>query len=56
MLRPGKVHSADGWEEFLEPIVKRYREMDKKLYLSVSVSDKSLLNDGLKSPLHCSGE
>jgi len=22
----------------------------------VSVSDKSLLNDGLKSPLHCSGE
>src|SRR5450756_1481016 len=33
VLRPGNVHSADGWEEFLEPIVKRYREMDKKLYL-----------------------
>lgn len=32
-LRPGNVHSADGWREFLEPIVKRYREMDKKLYL-----------------------
>ena len=32
-MRPGNVHSADGWEEFLEPIVKRYREMDKKLYL-----------------------
>ena len=33
VLRPGNVHSADGWEEFLEPIVKRYREMDRKLYL-----------------------
>jgi len=33
VLRPGNVHSADGWEEFLKPIVKRYREMDKKLYL-----------------------
>jgi hypothetical protein len=32
-LRPGNVHSADGWEEFLEPIVKRYRDMEKKLYL-----------------------
>lgn len=26
-------NSADGWEEFLEPIVKRYRDMDKKLCL-----------------------
>jgi len=33
VLRPGNVHSADGWEEFLEPIVKRYGEMDRKLYL-----------------------
>jgi len=33
VLRPGNVHSADGWKEFLEPIVKRYRETDKKLYL-----------------------
>ena len=33
VLRPGNVHSADGWEEFLSPIVDRYKEMDKKLYL-----------------------
>ena len=33
VLRPGNVHSADGWKEFLSPIVDRYREMDKKLYL-----------------------
>ena len=33
VLRPGNVHSADGWRKFLEPIVKRYKEMDKKLYL-----------------------
>ena len=33
MLRPGNVHSADGWRQFLEPIVKKYRKMVKKLYL-----------------------
>ncbi len=33
VLRPGNVHSADGWRKFLEPIVEKYREMDKKLYL-----------------------
>jgi hypothetical protein len=33
VLRPGNVHSADGWREFLEPIVKKYKKMDKKLYL-----------------------
>ena len=24
MLRPGNVHSAEGWQEFIEPIVERY--------------------------------
>jgi len=33
VLRPGNVHSADGWRKFLEPIVKKYKKMDKKLYL-----------------------
>jgi len=33
VLRPGNVHSADGWKEFLSPIVEKYRAMDKKLYL-----------------------
>ena len=33
VLRPGNVHSADGWREFLSPIVERYKEMNKKLYL-----------------------
>jgi hypothetical protein len=33
VLRPGNVHSADRWREFLSPIVDRYREMGKKLYL-----------------------
>lgn len=26
-LRPGNVHSADGWEAVLKPVVARYREM-----------------------------
>lgn len=31
-LRPGNVHSADGWRDLLEPIVDRYRDTNKKLY------------------------
>jgi hypothetical protein len=31
-LRPGNVHSADGWRDLLEPIVDRYRALGKKLY------------------------
>jgi hypothetical protein len=33
VLRPGNVHSANGWRQFLSPIVDRYKDMDKKLYL-----------------------
>jgi len=33
VLRPGNVHSADGWRKFPSPIVDRYKEMEKKLYL-----------------------
>ncbi len=33
VLRPGNVHSAKGWREFLAPIVNRYKEIGKKLYL-----------------------
>ena len=31
VLRPGNVHSADGWEEFIEPIVERYLNMSVRL-------------------------
>jgi hypothetical protein len=31
-LRPGNVHSADGWREVLEPVVARYRGIVKRLY------------------------
>ena len=30
-LRPGNVHSADGWREVLEPVVTRYRGRVKRL-------------------------
>ena len=42
VLRPGNVHSADGWREFPSPIVDRYREMDKKLYLRGDAAFASL--------------
>ena len=31
-LRPGNVHSADGWRKVLEPVVARYRERDLRRY------------------------
>ena len=31
VLRPGNVHSADGWEEFIEPIVERYLKLAVRL-------------------------
>jgi len=32
VLRPGNVHSAEGWRDLLEPIVDRYMAAGKKLY------------------------
>src|SRR5919198_3926106 len=31
-LRPGNVHSADGWREMLEPVIVRYRTRSKRRY------------------------
>jgi Transposase DDE domain group 1 len=31
-LRPGNVHSADGWRVVLEPVIARYRGIAKRLY------------------------
>ena len=31
-LRPGNVHSAEGWREVLEPVVARYRDAVKRCY------------------------
>ncbi len=31
-LRPGNVHSADGWREVLEPVAARYRERNIRRY------------------------
>ena len=31
-LRPGNVHSADGWREVLEPVVARHRERNLRRY------------------------
>jgi hypothetical protein len=31
-LRPGNVHSANGWRTVLEPVIARYRDTVKRLY------------------------
>jgi len=32
VLRPGNVHSADGWRDVLEPVVARYKDKDLRRY------------------------
>jgi hypothetical protein len=32
VLRPGNVHSSDGWKNMLEPIIDRYQETNKRIY------------------------
>jgi hypothetical protein len=32
MIRPGNVHSAEGWRAVLKPVIARYRERGLKLY------------------------
>src|SRR3954452_10869710 len=32
VLRPGNVHSAEGWPDVLEPVIARYRERGLDLY------------------------
>jgi Transposase DDE domain group 1 len=31
-LRPGNVHSADGWQDVLDPVVARYRGKVSRIY------------------------
>jgi hypothetical protein len=32
-LRPGNVHSADGWDEVLKPVMSRYRGKVSRIYI-----------------------
>jgi hypothetical protein len=34
-LRPGNVHSADGWKDVLEPVITRYRQKMKRRHFRV---------------------
>jgi hypothetical protein len=36
-LRPGNVHSADGWESVLRPVVARYRGKVSRIYFRTDV-------------------
>jgi hypothetical protein len=38
VLRPGNVHSADGWMDALEPVVARYRATDLLRYFRADVA------------------
>ena len=40
-LRPGNVHSADGWQELLEPVVKRYQRKAGAIRVSGTRKDRA---------------
>jgi hypothetical protein len=41
-LRPGNVHSADGWENVLKPVVARYRGKVSRIYFRADTSFANL--------------
>jgi hypothetical protein len=51
-LRPGNVHSADGWREILEPVVSRYRGKETRLYFR---GDPAFANPGIYEFLEVEG-
>jgi hypothetical protein len=51
-LRPGHVHSADGWRDLLEPVVARYRGGLKRRYFR---GDAAFANPGLYEFLEAEG-
>jgi hypothetical protein len=51
-LRPGNVHSADGWRAVLEPVVARYRDTVKRLYFR---GDAAFANPDLYEFLEAEG-
>src|SRR3569833_1495344 len=51
-LRPGNVHSADGWLAVLEPVIARYRDIVKHLYFR---SDAAFANPEIYELLESEG-
>ncbi len=41
-LRPGNLHSADGWEAVLKPVVARYRESGESIEWKVALKGTRL--------------
>jgi hypothetical protein len=52
VLRPGNVHSADGWRALLEPVIARYRDSVKRLYFR---GDAAFGNPGMYEYLEAGG-
>jgi hypothetical protein len=42
-LRPGNVHSADGWDDVLKPVVARYQGNVSRIYFRADAGFASLL-------------
>ncbi len=53
VLRPGNVHSADGWRALLEPVIARYRGSVKRLYFR---GDAAFANPEIYELLEAEGD
>jgi hypothetical protein len=51
-LRPGNVHSSDGWRDLLEPVVERYRERNLRRYFR---GDAAFASPGIYEFLEAEG-
>src|SRR3954452_17491240 len=54
-LRPGNVHSAEGWRAVLEPVIARYRDTVKRRYLCHPPARQRCPSTKDRAPAHAPG-
>ncbi len=50
LLRPGNVHSADGWREVLESVVSRYRDRKSRRYFRAEAAQSAAIVGDWEEP------
>ena len=49
-LRPGNVHSADGWENTLKPVVARYKGKVSRIYFRADATSPISMSTSTSKP------
>ena len=50
VLRPGNVHSADGWDDLLKPVVARYHCKLSRIYFRTDAALPTPMSTGTSKP------